>query len=87
MAQCLRRPRITTATDKTIQTRFQEPAMRAVIQRVTQAKVVVENQTTGEIGIGLLILLGVEEGDTEKTFNTFITKQWVYACLKTPKAK
>ena len=47
--------------------------MRAVIQRVTRAKVVVDEAITGEIGIGLLVLLGVEAGDTDEdlkyTFN------------------
>jgi D-tyrosyl-tRNA(Tyr) deacylase len=38
--------------------------MRAVIQRVTRAKVVVAGQTVGEIGKGLLILLGVAPSDT-----------------------
>ncbi|MDX7992122.1 D-aminoacyl-tRNA deacylase [Xenorhabdus littoralis] len=37
--------------------------MIALIQRVTQAKVVVESETTGEIGQGLLVLLGVEKDD------------------------
>ena len=40
--------------------------MRAVIQRVFQAKVTVENKTVGEIGKGLLVLLGVSNEDTEK---------------------
>lgn len=39
--------------------------MRAVVQRVTQASVTVEGRITGEIGPGLLVLLGVEKGDTE----------------------
>lgn len=38
--------------------------MRAVIQRVTQAKVVVDGATVGSIGPGLLILLGVGKTDT-----------------------
>ncbi len=38
--------------------------MRVVIQRVTEASVVVEGQTTGEIGHGLLVLLGIEDADT-----------------------
>ena len=38
--------------------------MRAVIQRVSRASVVVNESTTGEIEIGLLVLLGVEKGDT-----------------------
>jgi len=40
--------------------------MRAVIQRVSRASVVVDNEMIGAIGIGLMVLLGVEEGDTEK---------------------
>ncbi len=40
--------------------------MRSVVQRVTGAKVCVEGKTAGEIGKGLLVLLGVEEGDTDK---------------------
>jgi D-aminoacyl-tRNA deacylase len=38
--------------------------MRAVVQRVSRAKVTVEQQTTGEIGPGLMILLGVGKQDT-----------------------
>ena len=38
--------------------------MRAVIQRVTQSSVVVDEATTGEIGQGLLVLLGVEKDDS-----------------------
>ncbi|MBF0785967.1 D-tyrosyl-tRNA(Tyr) deacylase [Muribacter muris] len=37
--------------------------MIALIQRVNWAKVEVDHQTIGEIGKGLLILLGVEQGD------------------------
>ncbi len=37
--------------------------MRAVVQRVTSAKVTVADRVTGEIGTGLLVLLGVEQGD------------------------
>jgi D-tyrosyl-tRNA(Tyr) deacylase len=39
--------------------------MRAVIQRVSSARVTVEGETTGEIGRGLLVLLGVAQNDTE----------------------
>jgi len=39
--------------------------MKAVIQRVTSASVVVDGQMVGEIGQGLLVLLGVEKGDEE----------------------
>ena len=40
--------------------------MRAVIQRVSHAGVVVDNQRIADIGAGLLVLLGVETGDNEK---------------------
>ena len=39
--------------------------MRAVLQRVSKAKVTVEGETVGEIGRGILILLGVSRGDSE----------------------
>jgi D-tyrosyl-tRNA(Tyr) deacylase len=38
--------------------------MRAVVQRVSQAKVEVEGRVTGEIGSGLMVLLGVAKPDT-----------------------
>lgn len=38
--------------------------MRAVIQRVTSARVVINNQEYSRIGAGLLVLLGVEKEDT-----------------------
>lgn len=40
--------------------------MRIVIQRVTEASVVVENKCVGAIGKGLMILVGVETGDTRE---------------------
>ena len=39
--------------------------MRAVVQRVTRAKVTVENEIIGEIKQGLVILLGVARDDSE----------------------
>jgi D-tyrosyl-tRNA(Tyr) deacylase len=38
--------------------------MRAVVQRVSRARVTVEGRVTGEIGAGLMILLGVGKEDT-----------------------
>ena len=38
--------------------------MRAVVQRVSRARVTVEGGVTGEIGAGLLILLGIGRNDT-----------------------
>jgi D-aminoacyl-tRNA deacylase len=39
--------------------------MRAVIQRVSSAKVAVEHETTGQIARGLLVLIGVSTTDTQ----------------------
>lgn len=39
--------------------------MRAVIQRVTKASVKIDNNIFSEIGIGLLILVGIEEADND----------------------
>ena len=39
--------------------------MRCVIQRVTEAKVTVAGETVGEIGRGLMVLIGVSVDDTE----------------------
>ncbi len=39
--------------------------MRAVVQRVSRARVEVDGRTTGEIGEGLLVLLGVAKTDAE----------------------
>lgn len=38
--------------------------MRVVIQRVKRAKVTVEEKITGEIGVGMMILVGFEDTDT-----------------------
>lgn len=40
--------------------------MKAVLQRVSQASVTVDSKPVGSIGIGLMILLGVERGDSER---------------------
>jgi len=39
--------------------------MRAVVQRVSRARVTINEWVSGEIGHGLLVLLGVGHGDTE----------------------
>ena len=40
--------------------------MKAVIQRVTEASVTVDGNVTGSIGNGLLILIGIEDADTDE---------------------
>ena len=41
------------------------PLMRAVVQRVRRCRVSVDSNTVGQIGTGLLVLLGIAKGDTE----------------------
>lgn len=48
--------------------------MRAVIQRVSQAKVVVDDNTVGQIGKGFMILLGVHEEDTQADVDYLVGK-------------
>ena len=48
--------------------------MRAVIQRVSHSKVVVEGRTTGEIEKGLLVLLGVTHTDERADIDWLIKK-------------
>ncbi len=43
--------------------------MRAVVQRVSRAKVTVNGWVAGEIGFGLLVLLGVGRDDSESDVN------------------
>lgn len=48
--------------------------MRVLLQRVSRAKVTVEGEITGEIGRGLLVLLGAGEGDTEEDLAYLLDK-------------
>ena len=48
--------------------------MRAVVQRVTHGSVSVEGRLTAEIGLGLVILLGVGPADTEENARTLARK-------------
>ena len=48
--------------------------MRAVVQRVTRASCTVGGAVTGQIGPGLLVLLGVAPGDTADTARTLAAK-------------
>ncbi|GHO75367.1 D-aminoacyl-tRNA deacylase [Ktedonobacter sp. SOSP1-85] len=48
--------------------------MRALLQRVSQASVTVDEQIIGQIGRGLLVLLGVGQGDSEVQIKTLADK-------------
>ena len=48
--------------------------MRAIIQRVSQASVTVNNEVTGSIQQGLLVLLGIEDADTDDDISKLSAK-------------
>ncbi|MBC8588684.1 D-aminoacyl-tRNA deacylase [Paratissierella segnis] len=48
--------------------------MRAVVQRVTTASVSVEGKAVGEIGNGLMVLLGVGDEDTDRDLEYLVEK-------------
>jgi D-tyrosyl-tRNA(Tyr) deacylase len=50
--------------------------MRAVVQRVTRARVAVDGEVVGEIGAGLCVLVGVTHDDTEVTARKLADKLW-----------
>ena len=55
--------------------------MRAVIQRVSEARVVVDGEVTGSIGRGLLVLLAVASGDAEKDVEFMSRKLLTLRCF------
>ncbi len=48
--------------------------MRVVVQRVTFANVVVDEKTVGKIDKGLLVLVGIEDADTDDDINWLSSK-------------
>jgi len=48
--------------------------MRAVVQRVSNASVTIDQKIAGEIGKGLLILIGIEENDTDSDIDWLSSK-------------
>jgi len=48
--------------------------MRAVVQRVSRARVSMNGEVAGEIGLGLLVLLGVGAGDTRAEADYLVDK-------------
>jgi len=48
--------------------------MRAVLQRVKEASVTVDGKIVGQIGPGLLVLLGVGQGDTDQDVEWMVDK-------------
>lgn len=48
--------------------------MKAVIQRVSEASVTIDNEKVANIGTGLLILVGIEDADTFEDINWLTSK-------------
>ena len=61
--------------------------MRAVLQRVSEAGVVVEGETVGEIGLGWLVLLGVGHDDTESVADALADKVAGMRCFEDANGK
>lgn len=61
--------------------------MRAVVQRVTNADVKIDGRVNGKIDDGLLVLLGVGNGDTEEDMKYIADKiiSCVFSVTKTNK--
>ena len=52
--------------------------MKAVLQRVSEAKVVVEGKVVGEIGTGLSALIGIAKDDTRKDADKIVQSFWYW---------
>ena len=52
--------------------------MKALLQRVSEARVTVDEKIVGEIGEGLLVLLGLDKGDYEETARRLLDKLLAY---------
>ena len=60
--------------------------MRAVVQRVSRAQVDVDGRTVGEIGTGLMVLLGVTHDDTADLAERLAAKIWNLRILRDEKS-
>ncbi|KQV75315.1 D-tyrosyl-tRNA(Tyr) deacylase [Aeromicrobium sp. Root344] len=60
--------------------------MRAVVQRVTEARVDVAGETVGQIGVGLVVLLGVTHDDTIERADRLAAKIWTLRILRDEKS-
>ena len=61
--------------------------MKALIQRVSQAKVEVDNQVIGQIGPGLLVLLGVDKEDDQAKADQLLHKVLHYRIFSDAQGK
>ncbi|MEH6826001.1 MAG: D-aminoacyl-tRNA deacylase [Motiliproteus sp.] len=61
--------------------------MRALIQRVSQASVTIDNHLHGQIGPGILLLLGVQRGDDRAAADKLLNKVLAYRIFNDSDAK
>ena len=61
--------------------------MKGLIQRVTEASVEVDGHIIGEIGSGILLLLGIEKSDTEATADKLLKKIRAYRIFSDTEGK
>ncbi|HZD95826.1 MAG TPA: D-aminoacyl-tRNA deacylase [Candidatus Sulfotelmatobacter sp.] len=61
--------------------------MRAVVQRVNRCRVTVAGRCTGEIGAGLLVLLGVNRSDTQAAADYLVDKITGLRIFEDPEGK
>ena len=61
--------------------------MRAVLQRVTEARVIVDGEIVGQIGRGWLVLLGVGHGDTAAIADALADKVVGLRCFEDAQGK
>ena len=61
--------------------------MIALIQRVTEASVVVDSEIVGQINKGLLVLLGVEKGDDEAKTKRMLERVMTYRVFSDDEGK
>ena len=61
--------------------------MKALLQRVSRASVTVDGNCVGEIGAGLLVLLGLERGDDQQAGERLLEKLLAYRVFADPEGR
>lgn len=61
--------------------------MKALLQRVSRASVTVDGNCVGEIGAGLLVLLGLERGDDQQTGERLLERLLAYRVFADPEGR
>ena len=61
--------------------------MKALLQRVSRASVTVDGNCVGQIGAGLLVLLGLERGDDQQSGERLLEKLLAYRVFADPEGR